>query len=88
MATFLISLFDKVVDDDSSGYSLCADASEIGVPPGRTPPSSILIEGADGSTDRFDLCGRVYDKERDQFQYWSYWNSDPGTAVNLQIFND
>ncbi len=91
MARFPISKFTTHYSDDhDDGYDLCVDASEIGVPPGSRPPNEILVEMADGSTDKFDLCGRVFETVGgdEKFVYWSYWNSNPGTAVNIQVFND
>jgi len=73
--------------DDEVGFDLCIDASEMGVPPGTQPPAVVTVAMADGSTETFDCCCQVVDKN-DTFMYWSYFNEAPEVAINLKVFND
>ena len=73
-------------DNDTTGYDIVIEASELGKGPGK-PAETIRVEMPSGDEIDFTMCGITCDSNG-TFMFWSYWNEEPGIAINLQVFND
>jgi len=62
---------------------LSADASDLGLPPGKVPQH---VEVTDGPSSRtYSLAGQLV--RGDEVLGWSYWD-DKHPVINLRIYND
>jgi len=77
-----------VDEGDPSGYDIVVEASELGCPPGQTPPDWVTLEVPSGDMVKLERLGQCVD-ENDTFLYWSYFNeSGEELAIQLKVFND
>jgi|TARA_Y100000310_G_scaffold295708_1_gene327311 hypothetical protein len=73
-------------NDDPTGFDIIFEASELRLPPGRSP-TRITLKLPNSEVVTFEKCGRCEDGNGN-FLYWSYWNEDDDQAINLKILND
>ncbi len=73
-------------DNDKGEGELVAEASELGLSPGRVPHAIEVHSPATGKTRTFKLAGREVNRCNEVIG-WSYWD-DESPVVQVRILND